>query len=103
VNKIGNTSATGLNKPMAVGSYECNTWGLYDMIGNMLEPMADYYSTTFQYEGDDPTGPTTGTTCDGRGGSFSHQVYQGRTASHNEYYISGTRTYLWGCRLAVQP
>ena len=98
VSTIGNVATM---VPKAVGSYQCNNWGLYDMIGNMLEPTLDWYSSTFQYEGKDPTGPTTGTDHDGRGGSFMHSVYQSRTAQHTSYPAS-TRQYFYGCRLAIQ-
>jgi len=103
VMKIGNTSASNNGKPMVVGSYECNAWGLYDMIGNMLEPTLDWWSVDFQYRGKDPTGPATGTYRDGRGGSHAHQVYQSRTTQHNAYPNTGARAYYYGCRLAILP
>ncbi len=45
-----------------VGSYQCNNWGIYDMLGNVREWCSDYFQEDLGSEAQvDPQGPETGT------------------------------------------
>ncbi len=51
-----------LRKTAAVGSYEANAFGLYDMHGNVAEWCADYYDPNYYEDSplEDPLGPPMG-------------------------------------------
>jgi len=53
-----------------VGAYPPNAFGLHDMIGNVWEWTADWFSAALPPEGDDPRGPSTGFGRVTKGGSF---------------------------------
>jgi formylglycine-generating enzyme required for sulfatase activity len=71
-NSGGTTHPVGQKKP--------NTWGLYDMIGNVSQWCLDWLG---RYPGGnevDPTGPSSGSVHIQRGGSWSHFWYFCRSA-----------------------
>lgn len=72
----------GGNATAAVGSYAANTWGLYDMHGNVLEWCLDRYSLSMSSSAaTDPVGPTSGTLRVCRGGAWSSPASQCRSAA----------------------
>jgi len=54
-----NTKAAKLDGPVAVGTFQPNGYGLYDMVGNVREWVADYYAEDYfaQSPVDNPQGP----------------------------------------------
>ena len=57
----------------AIGSYKPNNWGLYDMIGNVMEWCWDWYSKDYTDTIKDPRGTENGTAKILRGGSYGYQ------------------------------
>lgn len=60
-------------KPIPVGQFPPNPFGLFDMHGNVLEWVSDWYDEYYYFDspGNDPIGPTAGDTKVIRGGSWA--------------------------------
>ncbi|MCR5809808.1 MAG: SUMF1/EgtB/PvdO family nonheme iron enzyme [Lachnospiraceae bacterium] len=83
---------------IAVGSFEPNGWGLYDMHGNVNEWCWDYYGAYDSSETDNPTGAAAGTRHVYRGGGWNDFAKNMRSA----YRAAGQedmKSYNLGVRL----
>ena len=85
----------------AVGSYQPNDWGLYDMLGNVYEWCLDFwqYRSEFTSAATDPTGPSSGTERSTRGGAWGATAATCRSAYRVGASPSSTRD-LYGFRLS---
>jgi sulfatase modifying factor 1 len=68
------------NKPITVGSFAPNTFGLYDMHGNMVEWCSDWFCKYNMNEKMNPKGPETGEIKVIRGGGFWNPAWKCRSA-----------------------
>jgi sulfatase modifying factor 1 len=71
------------SRPLEVGSYPANGYGLYDMAGNVWEWCWDWYKDISDSSVDDPKGPQTGVIRVDRGGSWSGDAADCRAADRN--------------------
>lgn len=95
-----NTWDIGEKYPHRVGQKLPNSWGLYDMHGNVSELSQDYWYKL--YDGatvEDPSGPLTGTSRAFRGSSYFSLSTQCRSAVRNGYGPSN-RMNLIGFRVS---
>ena len=76
----GNAQEGGEPFAHLVGTKLPNSWGLFDMHGNVLEWCADWYDGSYA-GGVNPTGPSTGSRRVCRGGSWGHAASDCRSAS----------------------
>ena len=94
-----NYDDSGIGKPISVGSYKPNTFGLYDMHGNVWEWCEDRKADYPKGVVIDPKGPATGEYRVLRGGSFLDDVSDARSSDRG-YYTPTSRYDLVGFRLA---
>jgi len=97
--KDGNYYDSEIDKPVAVGSYKSNAFGLYDMHGNVFEWCEDRRDDYPAGAITDPKGPATGTRRVLRGGSFDRFGSIARS-SYREVDSPSERSYNFGFRLA---
>jgi len=84
--------ASAPGRPVVVGSYPPNGWGLFDLHGNMWEWVNDRYDG--DYGGDsitDPTGPMSGFTMIRRGGGYREGAFEIRSANRETDYAGQHR------------
>ncbi len=73
----GNYTKSGKGGPVAVGSYPPNGFGLYDMQGNVVEWISDFYDPDYYSSSpsDNPKGPSSGKFRVIRGGGWHSGPY----------------------------
>ena len=87
----------------AVGSYNPNAFGLYDLHGNVFEWCEDWKADYPKGAATDPKGPATGKSRVLRGGSFLNLESSARSSFRFNYSPSYRYLYLSGFRLARTP
>jgi formylglycine-generating enzyme required for sulfatase activity len=83
-----------------VGSFPSNTWGLFDMHGNVWEWCADGYGDYPAEDVTDPQGGDTQAACVIRGGSWNSNPCRCRSALRH-WKPPGTRSETTGCRVVL--
>jgi len=101
-NNFAQKDSDGFPFTAPVGSFKPNSYGLYDMNGNVWEWVSDFYSD--QYPSDavtNPTGPPSGDLRVRRGGSWHTWALYARCQFRN-WNTADTRYTLVGVRLLLE-
>ena len=91
------TSGNDPNQTVNVGQYASNSWGFFDMHGNVREWVYDWYATYSGSPQTDPTGPASGSGRVFRGGSWTltgsllRSALRNSVAPSDRYYTIGFR------------
>ena len=81
-----------------------NTWGLYDMHGNVMEWCQDWWSDSYSSNAvTDPEGPSSGTYRVLRGGSFPNSANACRSAFRYGSLPDRASNLVFGFRLVLSP
>jgi formylglycine-generating enzyme required for sulfatase activity len=100
---IGNNKARyESNKPVKVGTYPPNPFGLYDMSGNIDEWCNDWHESYSSRNSTNPTGPNKGSYRVIRGGSW-YDNYQRCRSDYRYYYTPDFKSYFLGFRIVRRP
>ena len=98
--KDANYDDSGIGKPIEVGSYNPNAFGLYDMHGNVWEWCEDRFANYRAGAVMDPKGPATAPTRVLRGGSFCDDGSAARSSDRFDLFEPPFRRFNVGFRLA---
>jgi len=92
------------DRPVPVGSYKPNDWGLHEMHGNVAEWCQDWYHADYYANSpaDDPPGPNSGEHRALRGGSWLISEINCRSASR-AFLRQDEKAYYAGFRVARTP
>lgn len=96
--RAGWLKANSGSKTHQVGQKTSNSWGLYDMYGNVYEWVQDWFRLYTVGSLTDPAGPPSGLKRVRRGGSWSGIARYCRSANR-DYFGPGQRSGLLGFRL----
>jgi formylglycine-generating enzyme required for sulfatase activity len=102
VGTIYNPSGIYLGRTTAVGSYQPNAWGLYDMHGNVWEWCRDWYGSYPAGSVTDPQGPGSGSYRVVRGGGWYGGARYCRSALRG-FSFPSSRLYGVGFRVVLAP